>query len=221
MNTATTTAINIENDICANPYAPRKDVYGGTSPNVAASKPRLTAKQRRERDDAYALECARAEAQRTINERASRGEDVSHLSIAPNGRLIDAVAELNHAFDALVRRTDRAIESAQHTIGKFHAAIDNDPAYAMSWGMDAYRAAATLKVQTIVLHTLTVADDDAFPNVTRANVVALLTKDFSVDIMREARSPARSTSPTSNLMEQEILAAKATWIDNSRFWTFG
>jgi hypothetical protein len=182
---------------------------------------RLTAKQRRERDAAYALGLRCAEAQRTIDERAARGEDVSHLSVSPHGQLIDAVAEKARAFDAFVRRTHSAIESAQHTIGKFHAAIDSDPSYAMSWGMDAYRAAASMKVQTIVLRWLDVVNDDAYPNVTRDNVVAMITNEFTRDVMREARSPARSTSPTSNLMEQEILAAKATWIDNAQFWTFG
>jgi hypothetical protein len=184
-------------------------------------KQRLTAKQRRERDEAYALASMIAVSRRTIDERAARGEDVSHLSIDQNGRLIDAIAERQRAFDAFVRRTHSAIESCQHTLGRFHAAIDADPSSAMTWGMDAFRAAAMLKVQTIVLRWLDVVDDDAYPNVTRASVVSMITNEFTRDVMREARSPSRSTSPTSNLMEQEILAAKATWLDNAQFWTFG
>jgi hypothetical protein len=184
-------------------------------------KQRLTAKQRRERDEAYALASMIAVSRRAIDERAARGEDVSHLSIDPTGRLIDAIAERQRAFDAFVRRTHSAIESCQHTLGRFHAAIDADPSSAMSWGMDAFRAAAMLKVQTIVLRTLRAADDDAIPDVTRANAVASLTKEFTASILSDARHPARSTSPTSNLMEQEIIGAKAKWVDDSQFWTFG
>lgn len=120
-------------------------------------------------------------------------------------------------FDRLVRLTDRRIEEARDTLAAFAAKLTEHPDHTLTWGMEAFRAAASFKVNAIVKQWLDAAADDANDNVTPENVVEKITEHFTRDALSAARNPSRSTSPTSNLMEQEIASAKAEWLDKERW----
>lgn len=98
------------------------------------------------------------------------------------------------------------IESAEATLKSFTEKLAKDPSYELSWGGDAFRAAARLKVFKSVQTYLNDQDKLAADEVKIENV----RKEAYNNVIRGAKHPARSTSPCSNLMEQEVTVA---WSD--------
>lgn len=99
---------------------------------------------------------------------------------------------------------DFNVKSANDTLAKFQQKLADDPAYAFSWASDAMTAAAKLKVANVVLASI-----EKFPELT----IEMVRKEAATQMRRAARYPARSTSPVSNVMEQEIGAAWAELFD--------
>jgi hypothetical protein len=111
---------------------------------------------------------------------------------------------------ALKKFTEIA-EQAQANIDKFKAALDKDPAHALSWGLDAFHNAARLKVATMLVYAFTEREGEIVCTIAQA-------RDTLLDrVMNKARWPAQSTSPTSNLMEQYEAAAYAEALDELRY----
>lgn len=72
------------------------------------------------------------------------------------------------------------------------------PTHALTWSMDLYSAAAKAELEKLVRNY-----------VEEGRTAAELREAITQSVVSGASSPARSTSPTSNLMEQEKLSAAA------------
>lgn len=90
-------------------------------------------------------------------------------------------------------------DSAQAQLDKFAVDFAKDPAYALSWGTDAFRAAAKLRVFKEIISALT----DGHGNLENIRATML------DRVLHKSKYPAQSSSPTSNLIEQYELAACA------------
>jgi hypothetical protein len=102
-------------------------------------------------------------------------------------------------------------EQAQAQIDKFQAELSKDPAHALSWGLNAFQAAARLKVATMLVYAFTPREGETSYTIKQA-------RDTLLDrVMNKARYPAQSTSPTSNLMEQYEAAAYAEALDELKY----
>jgi hypothetical protein len=102
-------------------------------------------------------------------------------------------------------------EQAQAQIDKFKAELDKDPAYALSWGLNAFQSAARLKVAKMLIVAFTECKGETLCTIEQA-------RDTLMDrVMHKARYPAQSTSPTSNLMEQYEAAAFAEALDELKY----
>jgi hypothetical protein len=107
----------------------------------------------------------------------------------------------------LLARFQRQVESQQAQIAKFKAELDKDPAHALTWGLDAFRSAATLKVLNQIVAALEVGDAD-LDNI----------RETLMDrVLHRSKYPAQSTSPTSNLMEQYELSACAEILSDLKY----
>jgi hypothetical protein len=154
-----------------------------------------------------AKEEAAAESGRKAERRAERD-----ARIAARGSLEDFAAtawktvegrsedEANMAH--LARRSLNALAQAETELARFAESFAKDPAYALSWGMSAYKAAAAKKVYSEAL--LAVETGATF-----AEWTAYSTKE----VLRRARSPGRSTSATSNLSDECLTEAWAEVLD--------
>lgn len=91
----------------------------------------------------------------------------------------------------------RLIEMDGKAIGKWRADFDQDAHNTMSWATRAFAAVANVYVATYVLERLEVGDT--------CEAIAV---DLQREINRKAEDPARSTSPTSNLLESDDNAAR-------------
>jgi hypothetical protein len=105
------------------------------------------------------------------------------------------------------------IKSATKDIEEYAAKVLKDPAHALSWGSGAFEAAATIKVWSEVKQWLAAAEERK-GDLTPETVVAKIVEQMTREALRGALYPARSTSVTSNLMEQEVLAARARLLDD-------
>jgi hypothetical protein len=102
-------------------------------------------------------------------------------------------------------------EQAQAKIDKFQADFSKDPAHALTWGLDAFQAAARLRVANMLVYGFT--PTEVFPVYTVEQA-----REFLMDrVLSKARYPAQSTSPTSNLMEQYEAAAYAEALDELKY----
>ena len=109
----------------------------------------------------------------------------------------------------LLERFQRQAQYETATIEKFKLELDKDPAYALSWGNEVFRAAAKLKVVNEIINSL--KDLEPAENI----------KDALMDrIMHKSRYPAQSTSPTSNLIEQYELAVCAEIFNDLQRYKF-
>lgn len=95
------------------------------------------------------------------------------------------------------------IAAARTTLGKFAEKLDAHPATAFEWGMSAVDAAARIEVFGQLKDVL-----DA-PTVVLSKVVLAMQRD----VVRRSRYPSRSTSPLSNLMDDERMKVRAEFVD--------
>lgn len=99
----------------------------------------------------------------------------------------------------LITRFFNQASTCQKRLDKFTESFAKDPAYALSWGTDAFQAAAKLRVLKQILTAL----DEG--NATAENIRSTMMDR----VLHKSKYPAQSTSPTSNLIEQYELAACA------------
>jgi hypothetical protein len=113
--------------------------------------------------------------------------------------------------DRALKKFTAIAEQAQTQIDKFRSELDKDPAYALSWGLTAFQAAARLKVASMLVYAFTPREGETAYTIKQA-------RETLMDrVMSKARYPAQSTSPTSNLMEQYEAAAFAEALDELKY----
>lgn len=100
----------------------------------------------------------------------------------------------------LIKRLESNIKACKESAQAFSEKFLKNPAYALSWGTDAFSNAAKLKVYDMVYSALTAE--------TPCSIQAV--KETLMDrVLNKSKYPPQSSSPCSNLMEQYELAAYA------------
>jgi hypothetical protein len=99
--------------------------------------------------------------------------------------------------DALIVKLKRREASANASMFNFKSNLEKSPAYALSWSLDAFAAAAMLKITEQMLNALS----------SETCSVKSLYELLMDRVRNRSKYPPQSTSPTSNLMEQYELAA--------------
>ena len=107
---------------------------------------------------------------------------------------------------SFIKRLESDIASEQAQIDRFVAKVQEDPAYALSWGTNAFASAANLKVFKLVLAAMTREEE--------ACSMQDLKSTLMDRVLHKSKYPAQSTSPCSNLMEQYELAAYANMLSD-------
>jgi hypothetical protein len=107
----------------------------------------------------------------------------------------------------LLSKYQRQVEAETARITKFKAELDKDPAHALTWGLDAFRSAATLKVLNQIVGALEAGHAD----------VENIRSTLMDRVLHRSKYPAQSTSPTSNLMEQYELSACAELLSDLQY----
>jgi hypothetical protein len=107
-------------------------------------------------------------------------------------------------MSALLDRYRQQAENELAIIERLKRELDKDPAYALSWGTDAFAAAAKLRVLRQLIAVL--ADDTATVEDIRAELTAR--------VLRKSQYLAHSSSQTSNLIEQYELVANAELLND-------
>lgn len=107
----------------------------------------------------------------------------------------------------LIARFFNQASTCQGRLDKFAADFAKDPAHALSWGTDAFQAAAKLRVLKQILAAL--EDGDATADNIRSTMMDR--------VLNKSKYPPQSTSPTSNLIEQYELAACAEILSDLQY----
>jgi len=107
----------------------------------------------------------------------------------------------------LLFRFNSQVQTCEARLYKFTEKFKEDPAYAFSWGTEAFQAAASLRVLKQIITALESG------NGTLENIRSTLTDR----VLHKAKYPAQSTSPTSNLIEQYELAACAEILSDLQY----
>jgi hypothetical protein len=108
----------------------------------------------------------------------------------------------------LLERFQQQAQYETATIDKFKQELDQDAAYALSWGDNVFRAAAKLQVVNEIINSL---KDNATGEDIRASLMER--------VMHGTRFPSNSSSPTRNLVEQYTLSVCAEIVDDLRRYT--
>ena len=178
---------------------------------------------RRWKESTLAAKVAEAEAQKARAEARAKEEE-RQQQVAEQMRQSHIAAGGDFAEYANLRRREgekgnlaRAVNWAQGVLEKHEevtadmtARFAKDPAYAMSWGMEYFQHAADYAV----------AKDLKSMFEHGVNVQSML-NDFNRALRHKASYPSRSTSPTSNLVDQETLRALTKvvgYLDGSEYF---
>ena len=102
-------------------------------------------------------------------------------------------------MDKIKRSIERKLDIAQTQIAEFKEKLNGDVAYTLSWSNAVFAAAAVESVCKSILAAIESG------TATLDNIRSTL----SDQILHAAKYPPQSTSPTSNLMETYLTAAKA------------
>lgn len=106
----------------------------------------------------------------------------------------------------LLEEANYEIETASRNLTKFAQKILDlkNPAYEMAWSGDAFAESARHQVWTILKEYAT------HENIIKmADPMATVIKEVTGNVSRMAMHPERSTSPASNLLNQEVMIAWA------------
>lgn len=110
---------------------------------------------------------------------------------------------------AVARRLEAMLERAASTLETFRKRFDENPLYAFDWGGDAAAAAArqhvAMGLKGIMEHQEAGGADAALKAAER-------------EVLNLAAAPKHSSSPLSNLVEQERLAAYADFVRDMRVY---
>lgn len=157
-----------------------------------------------ERGIATALAHQDREMARRVDEEIAAAERATR--VAARSDFDNWVATDKSSEARLARFITDAITSARAQVEKFTNNLSMNPSYAFDWSGEAFNAAAVIEVHAELLN--------AFRNgATLDDIRSTLTDR----VMSAARSPARSTSPTSNLMSQCRASAEANILDKMRW----
>ncbi len=100
------------------------------------------------------------------------------------------------------RQVDKLAPGAwEARVAKFAEELVKHPAHTLQWSHNMFTAAAEYELAKLVKHI-----------VEKGHTYEVLINEISQRVIQGASSPARSTSPTSNLMEQEKVAKMADLI---------
>lgn len=97
---------------------------------------------------------------------------------------------------------------AKEKLAVFATELQSNPIYALTWADKQFTFAAYIGVA-----------NDVLPMLEAGSTIDHISSVLGESVLRAARTPARSTSPSSNLMEQEklkILAETLEWIEHNR-----
>lgn len=99
------------------------------------------------------------------------------------------------------------LATAQEKVDQFKVAFNDDPAEAMEWSNGAFQGAARLRVYSRVLQRLTAPgfDEKAY-----CDLLVFIRREVTV----RAVNGCHSSSPTSDLMSTETLAAWARLLES-------
>lgn len=169
---------------------------------IAAHKATLKAQADREAQAEREREAARIEREARI---VRRGEWDVFAKTYRNSEDED-----DQRYARAARWAQSIIENHEKVATELAEKFASDPAYTMSWGMTYFSHAADYKYALEV--------KKGFENGATA---AGLASYFTRDLLHKAAYPARSTSPTSNLVEQEELRAVTKlvgYLDGTEFF---
>jgi hypothetical protein len=119
-------------------------------------------------------------------------------------RSSDMLSESDQKFAFSLRRAVSVIEQEKVAVAKFAKEVQENPSYALSWSKGLFELTAKAAVAKEMTYWFTLG-----------GTYEGWVENAQSEALRKARSPAMSTSPTSNLMDTYIAAA---WADAVSGW---
>jgi len=125
----------------------------------------------------------------------------------------------DHAMTAVKVFVEETKRTNQRYCEQFAEKFAADPANALEWSKETFHYAARLKVCAIVEHYLSIfAAEDMYSMKTPKRQLELIAQEFKAELMRGARFPDHSSSPTSNYFSLCLNAARAEFLEKLDFY---
>lgn len=134
----------------------------------------------------------------------------------------EAAADALDKVRELARYLDRELTKAHNSIASFAAEVVKNPAHTLEWSHSTFKCAARIHVLTMAMQSIT--DENGKPTAYKVHdegakglktwdTVPYLMDYAQREVNRRSGNAGMSTSPTSNLMDREMLAAWAEVIE--------
>lgn len=123
-------------------------------------------------------------------------------------RIADAMEEINHRIDYHIKR-------AQEEIAEFSAKLVKDAAYQMEWSKGIFVEAARERIAKTVRAMIDNAkqNNDEYVAMSDYHIIVAVREELQHEVLRNARWPEHSTSPTSNYMSLCLMSERAEWLE--------
>lgn len=129
------------------------------------------------------------------------------------------IASPSFIGDKFMERLTRFIEgeerSANYTMEHFHKRMSLNANYAFEWSSDAFKASGQLWVAAWFHNVVKNVNEhkDEYNLLNNTQIVQMMQKHLTREVLRAAKYPPSSTSQPSNLAEQSKTAAMATLLE--------
>jgi hypothetical protein len=119
-------------------------------------------------------------------------------------------------LEMLIEKAGWNIKSGDEAIAKFSAGLAKDPAREFEWSKEVFMAAARKQaashVLAIIEHCKAKGDGIYTDGLPPMAMITTLRRELLAVVIRKARWPEHSTSPTHNYMHQCSLSATTEWL---------
>jgi hypothetical protein len=115
----------------------------------------------------------------------------------------------------LVKHAEEMVSSARPQLEKFAAAVTSDPVQALEWNHDEFDMAGDLKAASHLLAQINgcLQRGGEYDSPSTLQIIRWVRRDLFEEVLRAARSPARSSSATSNEMEKAVTKGRAKLLE--------
>ena len=124
-------------------------------------------------------------------------------------------AKAAESLASLKQYAEWGVKSGERELAEFATRFAKDPAHALSWSSNTFENAARYSMNKEVLEHIARLSEPQDEYTTRSDeeVIRVMQREFAREVLRNAKWPERSTSPTSNEMSLRMMSARAEWLE--------
>jgi hypothetical protein len=135
---------------------------------------------------------------------------------AERPRIVTPSVRAERALSNIRQGLNIEIDMRSRHLAEWKARFERNPSSAFEWSQEAFQSAARLQICQDILAWLEqtfINLDDEYAAPSDRRVLEIVAGELRREVLRNAKWPERSTSPSSNEMSLHRMSARAEWLE--------